>query len=489
MKYSKPFVYITLAASLALSSCSGLPKNAGGGNGGGGNKNGTSLLNITVTSTPSTSFSLVFFDLQIAGVAVTNNSGTVTTIIADALLPAGELVRLQSDSHYLGASNIAPGGYQNLIIKWSSPSGSFFNNTNATLLGCAPGAVCQIPFTTPGFVGGAITVPFSFTAVGGTNMGIDINVDLSKALTTASGMTFDLTQAGAITPILLPRNGQIVGSIDSLENYTGTVTSTAAGTVTVAPFTSFGEPRTFTIASNATFNDPFSVCPQPAGASCLAVNQNVSVDGVINADATFSAYEVDFLDAASTTVHELEGVIIAPPSGTQFQMLLTNLLGGFLNGNFPILPGEVVNISLNANAGFFVDPKNLGIGTTPLGFLSTADLAQGQQVMIRGLTQTGASNPVTVTSDRIILRYSSMGGTVATAASGSQFTLTGISPFFSNLTGNSSIVQTFANATTFDNLTSLGALNIPANVSVRALYLNPNSGATPPILAAKVRQH
>ena len=109
--------------------------------------------------------------------------------------------------------------------------------------------------------------------------------------------------------------------------------------------------------------------------------------------------------------------------------------------------------------------------------------------MIKVLTQTGTTLPLTITSDRVILRYSSMGGTVATAASGTQFTLTNISPFFKDIPNNSSLVQTFANATTFDGLSSLSGLAIPANVSVRALYLNPNSGATPPILAAKVRQH
>lgn len=486
MKPHKAFLFLILLACASLSSCYHQIGSGSGGGGGGGN--GTSLLNITVTSTPSQTFSLVDFGLQITTIGVTNTAGTVTTVISDPLIPPAELVRLQSDSHYLGASHIAAGAYTNVIIHYSQPTGSFYNSTNATFLGCAPATVCEIPPTTPGFVGGGITIPFSFTVTGAAGSGIDINIDLSKALTTAAGMTFDLTQTGAVKTTLLPRSGQLANSLDSLENYTGSVTASTTTSVTVAPFSSVGEPRIFKLAANVVFNDPFSICPQPPTASCLAVNQNVSVDGVINSDATFTAYEVEFLDLAPT-VHEFEGIIITPPVGGKFDMLLTNELGGLFNPSVPVFPGQTVAVSLNSNATFFVDPKNLGISDTPLGFLSTTDLVQGQDVLIKVLTQTGVTLPVTITSDRIILRYSSMGGTVATAASGTEFTLTNISPFFKDILSNSSLVQTFANATTYDGLSSLSGLAIPANASVRALYLNPNSGATPGILAAKVRQH
>jgi hypothetical protein len=487
MKPHKAFLFLILLACASLSSCYHQIGTGSGGGGGGGN--GTSLLNITVTSTPSQTFSLVNFGLQITTLGVTNTAGIVTTVISDPLIPPAELVRLQSDSHYLGASHIAAGAYTNVIIHYSQPAGSFYNSTNATLLGCAPATVCAIPPTTPGFVGGGITIPFSFTVTGATGSGIDINIDLSKALTTSAGMTFDLTQTGAVKTTLLPRSGQLANSLDSLENYTGSVTAASTTSVTVAPFTSVGEPRIFKLASNVVFNDPFSICPQPPTANCLAVDQNVSVDGVINSDATFTAYEVEFLDLAPT-VHEFEGIIIAPPASGQFQMLITNILGGLFNPSVPIFPGQTVVVSLNSNATFFVDPKNLGISDSHLGFMGPSDLVQGQNVMIKVLKQSTGNPPITITSDRVILRYSSMGGIVNGAASGNNFTFSSVSPFFTGLQSPFiPLVQTVPNATTYDGVTSLSGLAIPANVSVRALYLNPTSGASPVIIAAKVRQH
>jgi hypothetical protein len=57
------------------------------------------------------------------------------------------------------------------------------------------------------------------------------------------------------------------------------------------------------------------------------------------------------------------------------------------------------------------------------------------------------------------------------------------------LATNSVDVQTFSN-TAFDNTTGPStSLVTGGNASVRGLYLNPNSGATQPVLAAKVRTH
>jgi hypothetical protein len=488
MKSYKSFLLLALVPVLALSSC--YHQAYGGGGGGGGTVGGTSLLNFTVTSKPATTFAPVVLNLQITKVWVTDHAGAAVPIISDSILPPSELVRLQTDSNYLGASHIAPGAFSNVIIEFSTPNGYFFNNTNATLLGCAPAAICQIPPTATGFAPGKITVPFTFTATGGTNLGINIIIDLSKALTNANGMSFDLTQAGAVTFGLLPRPGQVPASLDSLEDFTGGISELTATTAKVAPFPGLAEPRIFTVSSTAVFNDPFSVCPPPAKFSCIALNQNVSVDGVILADGTFTANEVDFLDPAPN-VKELEGIIVSQPAGNQFKMLVTNALGGYISPSNPVGTGALVTISMVSGTGggpfFFVDPKNLGISTTPLGFMSTSDLVQGQTVMVRGLTQTGISPNITITADRAILRFSRMGGMVTTAPSGNQFTLTSISPLFTNLLNNSSIVNTYPNLTIFDNLTNISGITPPAAVAIRALYLNPNSGATPPVLAAKVR--
>ncbi len=495
MKYSKPFVYIVLVVALALSSCSGLPKTSGSGGGGKGGGGGNSLLNVIVTSTPSTKFSVIWMAMPINGVAVAPKGGTAVGIVADPLLPASELVRLQTESNYIGKATIAPGTYTSMTVAFSTVTG-FFLNPSATTVGgcpigsgaCAPGSVscpassfCQLPEIAPS----ALVVPVNFTTGGSQNLGLDINVNLDIAMTTKNGLTIDFTQPNAITGSLLPRIGQATGSIDSLEDFTGSATSVSGNSVTVTP--GIQEPRTFTIGSTTTFTDPFGVCKTAVNASCLATNQIVSIDGLIDADGvTFPANEVDFLDPAS--VHELEGIVLSTGVANQFDLLVTSILGGELDINNFISTGDIVTISLQNAATFVIDSRNLVVAS-PNGFTSQTDLFDGQVVMVRALKQIGSNPNITINSDRVALRFSRLNGSVTTV-SGNAFTYlnTSIPAFFGNFLTNPQ-VQTFTGVTTFDGVTDITGLNgNPPNVSIRALFLNPTI-TNPPFLAAKVRKH
>jgi hypothetical protein len=481
MKFGRLSLFLALVACISLGSCSGLPKGTSGGGGGGGGGTGTeTLVNVTLTSTPSQTFSFPALYWDIGSVALIDSSGN-TKSLGHFPLPAPDFARLQTDSLFLTSNSIAAGNYTKLQIQLNAPLFSYFyNNTNASLLGCAPATVCLIPTTVPGFSASSVTVPVTFTAVGGAQTGIDINFDLSKAVTSASGMTFDFTQPGAITLSVLPRKGQSSG-IDSLENFTGTVTAKTATTVSVQPNGLIANLGTFTMANNVEFDDPFTVCSGLPSFSCLAVNQNVSVDGVLNADGTLTAYEVEFLDPAPIA-NELEGVIISPLANNQFKMILENEMG-----TAGYIVSSTVTVTLNGAEKYFVDPKNLGISTTPVGFLSSTDLVLGQTVMLKGGTansgSTSLSNPT-----QVLLRFSSMHGTISTP-SGTIFTLTNVDPFFVNLLNNSVGVQTFTK-TTYDNVSGgFSGLVMGTNASVRGLYLNPTSGALQPVQAAQVRTH
>src|SRR5215475_2699904 len=164
-------------------------------------------------------------------------------------------------------------------------------------------------------------------------------------------------------------------------------------------------------------------------------------------------------------------------------MVVTNGVGAL-----SFLPGTLATVTVNGTSTYFADPKNLGptVSSTPVGFQSSTDLVVGQTVMLQGGTINFSTNTLSGYT-RTLLRYSSIGGTVQTP-SGTIFTLSGVSPFYTNLSTNSLSVQTFPN-TTYDNLANFSGLAAGQNVSVRGLYLNPNSGVTQPLLAAAVRQH
>ena len=195
---------------------------------------------------------------------------------------------------------------------------------------------------------------------------------------------------------------------------------------------------------------------------------------------TLTAVEVEFLDS-KTFAQEAEGIIVAPVSSNQFKMVVTNGMG-----TLSFLPGTLATVTLNNASTYFADPKNLGVSSTPVGFQSASDLVVGQTVMLQGGSIDFGTNTLS-NYTRTLLRYSSIGGTIQTP-SGTIFTLSGLSPFLTNLSSNSVSVQTFPN-TTYDNLANFSGLTTGQNVSVRGLYLNPNSGVTQPLLAAAVRQH
>jgi len=473
------FLPVLLLAALTLSSCSG-PKgtvictvNCGGG--------GNGSVIVTVTSTPSQTFYFPYLEWGILSVQLINSSGGATTVVAGALPPV-EFARLQTDSQFLGKalSPVPAGAYTSAKIQLAPTTAAsyFYNSSNATLLGCAAGAVCQISGTVAGFGATTVTVPVNFTVLANSNVGFSLNFDLSKAVTSAGGMTFDFTKSGAITLTTLPRAGQSSGSLDSFQNFTGNVTA-VTGTTSISMASLSSDTRTFTMAATVEFDDPFSICTAPASFSCLAVNQNISVDAVVNSDGTLTAYEVEFLDKFG---QEAEGIIVSPITNNQFKMVVTNGVG-----STSFLPGNLATVNVNNASSYFVDPKNLGVSTTPLGFRSSSDLVMGQTVMLLGGSIDFTTNTLS-NYTRTLLRYSSIGGTVQ-SPSGTVFTLSGVPTFFTNLVANSVQVQTFAN-TTYDNITGgFSGLVTGTNASVRGLYLNPNSGATQPLLAAQVRTH
>jgi hypothetical protein len=481
MKFYKAFLFPTLLACLSLSSCYHEFPNGGGGGGGGGN-NGNAFVNVTVTSTPSSTIFFPTLVFEAANISIVNSAGIPTTIAGGAGTPPLAFSQMQTNSIYLGHVTLAATNYTTLQIQYLTPFFSnFFNSTNSTVLGCASGAVCLIPNTVPGYGATTLNIPITYTPTANTNTGIRINFDLSKAVTAVGGLTFDFTQAGAITVSPLPptATSQPTG-LDTADNVTGVVTAATGTTVTVSSFAD--EARTFAISNTAVFEDPLNVCNgAPVNGTCIAPNQNITIDGLINSDGTRTANQIEFLDPAPA-VNELEGIITSPLANGQFTMSLTNGMGSTV-----LIITTPVLVKLSGAETYAVDPKNLGISTSTLGFQGATDLVVGQTVMVQGGTFNGNGTSIT-NPTRVLLRYSSIGGLVQTP-SGTTFNLAGLSSFFTNLVGNSVQVQTFQ-TTNYDNISNFnGLIGGTTKASVLGLYLNPTSGATQPLLAAKVRSH
>ena len=483
MKFYKSLLLLALVPALALTSCYHEFPSGGGGGGG----TGTGTVIVTVTSTPSQTFYFPYLSWEITSIVLLTGAGASAAVL-QAPLPITDFARLQTDTQLLNtngaAVSIAAASYTSAKIQLSPSTNSsyFYNSTNATLFGCAVGAVCQLPNTVPGFGSTTVTVPITLTVAANQNTGFSLNFDLSKAVTTAGGMTFDFTKTGAITLATLPRLGQVSGSLDLLDNFTGTITATSPSALTITMSSLSSDSRTITVPGVAEFDDPFNICQGSANFSCFAIGQNVSLDCNINAKGTVTAYEVDFIDPAPGT-NEIEGIIVSPLNNSnQFQMVITNGMGAA-----GLLPGTLATVTLSNTSTYFIDPKTLSAQISNVaapGFQVSTDLVVGQDVMLKGATTNFGTNGLSNYS-QTLLRYSSINGTVGTV-SAELFTLTGLSPFYASSTTNTVQAEAFP-LTTFDNIS--GFPTTGNNISVRGIYLNPNSGATDILLVAKIRGH
>jgi hypothetical protein len=324
------------------------------------------------------------------------------------------------------------------------------------------------------------SAPFPLVLISGQQAGIAIDFNLSKALTSSLGV--DFTQAGALTANALPRTGAPAGALDVLEDFTGKVTAISGNSITIQSGTQ--GTITATANSNTLFNDPQSLCAGTASLSCVAVNQTVSADMALTTTGTISLNELDFIDKTATD--EVEGTVFfpTPVQAGQFGLVMREKVNASQNATLATaVPGTVFTVILNPTAAFLVDTKNLPISALS-GFSGPQSLLNGQEVMIRVANPVASSGIITVTANRVLLRFSRVTAKVSGGATTTTFTLDGstLPPYFTP-PALFPQVQLFPNATAFDRVTDGSGLQAGNTVSMRALYVN----ASPAFFAAKVR--
>jgi hypothetical protein len=512
MKSYKSFVFLSLLACLVLDSCSGLPK----GNGGGGGST-ANLSFVMVADTPPSTLGLISFKVVPTSIVLTPSTGTATTFDLNGQTGFSfDLVRLQSDSAFLGtATKVPTGTYSSIAVSFFSAELTFFNGTGVALTNpvCAAGAVCTASFTGP-FTS---TITTSQTISGDTGFGIDIN--LANAITiTGTTLTLNLANSSGTTvasDFTLPRaNSNLAsGQLDIIEDFTG-IATTSGSTVTIKPATVVNRaPITASTASSTNYD------PDPTGTlcstgttqltSCVSNNQAASMDAILNSDGTFTVQEIEPL-LASPVVDTVEGTVdsIATNSATQFGIVVTDIIpaaSGSLISSLSI--GAPLTVNLATAPIFHVDTKGLSVANSfPASYgnfanaTTTAALQLGQSVAIHVKAFTIANGTTAAISDNVdtvTLRWSRFTATPTGALSASLLNINTLPVYFGF--GPSSVfgVEIFTGTPGAHGVTNLdGILNgsAPAAspaVGIRALYINnaANTFSNQAFFAAKVRQH
>jgi len=473
---------------IALGGCSGVPHGTTGGGGGGGTQNAS--LAVTMTSTPPalTNVSVLSATVGITGITLTPSSGSAVALTLTPTIYPVDLMRLQSDTSFLGSLTLPVGTYSSASITFSAPTLTVFNQSGATLNStCLNGTICQIVLT----AGSAqvSTAPFPLTLTASQATGISLNLNLQNALTLTSGtLAVSFSATNVATAATLPRTGAPSGALDLIEDFVGLVTVQSGSSITVAG--SNGISLQMTLPSSPIIQDPQGLCPA-LNATCLVANHTVvSVDATVSSSGALTLLSADLLDVSPQD--EVEGTIVNTSTPGQFFLVVANKEVATGNSTLSAAnPGDIFLVTLN-NPIFIVDldeffnNASLPSSTVTTLFSGVASLVNGQDVMVRVTAATGAASTgnQAITSDRVRLRFSRATGTVQTV-SGQAFSISNLPPYIQFVTNP--LADTIIGATSFDGVTDISGVTVGQSVSIRALLLN---NSTFSFYAAKVRlQH
>jgi hypothetical protein len=492
---------IALASALPLISCSGVKNCTTNCGGGSTAKVSFTLIADTFPAHPS----LLSFTVVVTGITLTSSTGATTNLTPPS--SPIDLIRLQSDSAFLGTLSSVPAGTNSSItVAISAQQLTFLNDTGVALTtpACAVNAVCSFKPATSG----SPVITFSQGISGNTGFGIDFNLANSVTIT-GTTVSVNLANSGTsnvLSAFVLPRDSNLaVSALDLIEEFTGvvsvngqsaTITSPARGTLTAA-------------ASSSTNFDPDPsntrcTTGTTSLSACVSNGQIASMDAVLHSDGTMTIQEIEPL--VSSTEDIVEGTITSISSQTQFALVTTDKVQAATGSLISALNvGDPVTVNLPVNASpFQVDTKGLPLRSQFAGDLTnfeggtnTTSMHFGQTLAVHVTAFTAASGSTIASAnvDAVILRWSRFSASVANAATPA-FNITGLPTYFGVAQGSSFEVQTFTGTpgaegvTNFDGVPDASGLSTLKPVSLRALYLqNTTNSAAPVLFSAKVRQH
>lgn len=492
----------SLSLFLLLTACSVVScQNLNGGHGISGGQGNDATLVLTLRAIPlmpPANTNLLAFSATIVGVSLTPTSGGSVNVPLNSSSYQIDLLRLQSDTAFLGFANaIPPGTYTNMVISLANPMVTYCTQTNG-IPGCKIGSVTSLTG------GPAIpiisTSPFPLTLVGGQTDGLSIVANLPNALTvnpqTQAISAVNLGASNVVTAIKLPPTASSLAAsaMDFVDDVTGIVSSvdTAAQTVTVqtatrGSLTAKAGLSTIVSPNCTTFNLGTSL-------SCAKQGQVASLDMTLNTDGTFRLLEYDPL--ATTGGDWIEGVVAQPPSSSTRFVIVTNDLvlapSNTLIGSDLEL-GASVAVTLMDPKPFVVDSKGLNTPNSAFAGATDASVLQpGQTLAVHlvGFTPAAGASVASANVDFVYLRFTRVAGSVGGVAPPNTFTIQSLPSFFGSTLPVTVQLSNGEPSTGFDGINNASSLVSQQTVSISALYFGPSTGPTPtptPFCASKVR--
>jgi hypothetical protein len=431
------------------------------GFGGGG---GTGNVALMMGDTPPAGVTVLSFQVSLTGAVL--QPGNVNLLTTPIRI---EVKQLEVELAFLNALQVPAGTYTSIQLTFANPELTFLNNTGATLAGCSNGQVCKIvpPMSplTVNFSG----APFPLTIQANSQIGLLVDFDLQNSLSQT------LSVAPVVAVQVLPAV-QGTGQIEEIEDVFGRVVSVdAANNRFTLQLTLSGQQLVVTVDAQTRFEDFNEINCAANNITCIQVGQVLEVDLRILAGGVLRARKVEFEDDANA--EEVEGIIVAVQSTTQFQMVVLNEVPDIAG----IDVGSLISVTIQTGASFRIDENGLTI-PGDLRFDSGADLLVGQTVQVRRRSGSSGTNVIT---DRVRLRRTRFTATVQTPGA-QTFQVNQLPSLFTSNGITSIEVRTSAD-TDFDNVSGAAALVAGDRVSLRGLLFRRASNI-PVLVAKKVRK-
>jgi hypothetical protein len=460
-------------------------------------------VSLTITDTPPTGVTVLFFQLGITGATLTTSTGQNISPLNGTLPIPVNVTQLQTDSALLGSTDTLVGFLDNpgsldtfigLTVTLSNPQLTIYNGSGAAIGSCPNNAVCQL---TPSATPLSLTfsaAPFPITWSSSSSLAFQLDVNLNTII--QPDLTVNLAAPNGVTLSQLPLSSS-GAPISTLSNLIGAIQSADIGDGTDGLTLQTGDGRSLYIEvdSSTTYNFPSSVCAAD-NFSCLAAGQIVKVEMSLQTNSNLVASAVSYIQPAGQTV-VVGNIIQLSSSGGNTMMDLILQQGPPAPATATALPpfGQRVTVTVpTTGVNYAIDSDSF---TLPNGltFASIANLMVGQEVSVAvvpgSLTTTGGSTssgaiggPVaaTFTASSITLEPSQITGSVNSAlpinVSGLSFVLSTYPNYFVPPSATAATPPTpmpvnltvqATSATTFTNLTpdSISGLAAGDVVSVK----------------------
>lgn len=433
---------------------------------------GTAPISISLHDMPPVGVTVLSFQATVTGIAM--QPGNVSLLSAPMTL---EMTQLQGMSAYMGTASVPAGSYTSMTITLANPRMTFLNDTGTTMsmggmmggASCANGQICQF---SPTMMASSVTItgsPFPLNVQANAPFNMQLDFNLMDSIQSNMGMNPTMTST-------MQDGMQSSGMFGQMDDMLGQVASVNAANSQFAIAFVQGMPSmTVTTDTNTTFED-FDGAGKPNSMAGLSQGEILLVKMQLMTGGALRAAQIR-LESASSPV--LEGMVVALDNASQFDMVVMNEAPAFQGVSI----GDVVRMNLQSGAMFAVDDTDLPV--SGMSFGSSAGMMIGQMVAIAPASALVPGTPPQLNTNAVRLMNTWITASVASKIDANNFTIQSLPGIF-GAAGISAMKISASTQTEFDDVSSVGVLNVGDTVSVRGpLFM---TSGTPTLVASKVQK-